>query len=321
MSKRKKKWTLTAIVVVLCVIVFILMDVFAFSTVKIADEKYVHNEIAYVRKEPYVLWARGELRGLDDAKGEMGFDVRSMDLVRFTLTGQDDLLEEVVYDSYTKWPEDLPDGFDPAEILELGKYPGLGIRQLHDMGYTGEGVSIAIIDQGLNPEHKEYAEHLMGYELYHQLGEGASMHGSAVTSIAVGQSCGVAPGADLYYIASSFGRITPIGVKPDTNIVADAIYRVLEINELLPNEKKIRVISISKGFKGTLGGLLLLDVFNFRHISSSDCTGGKRNYGYANKSRQHSDHSAKGSYRINITIAHSSKAYSSPINSFEKIFK
>lgn len=255
MSKRKKKWTVTAIVVVLCAIVFILMDVFVFSTVKIADEKYANSEITYVRREPYELWDRGELRGLDDAKGEMGFDVRSMDLVRFTLTGQDDLLEEVVYDSDTKWPGDLPDGFDPEEILELGKDPGLGIRQLHDRGYTGEGVSIAIIDQGLNPEHKEYAEHLMGYELYHQLGEGASMHGAAVTSIAVGQSCGVAPGADLYYIASSFGRITPIGFKPDTNIVADAIYRVLEINELLPNEKKIRVISISKGFNGTLGGI------------------------------------------------------------------
>lgn len=111
MSKRKKKWIVTAIVVVLCVIVFILMDVFVFSTVKIADEKYANSEITYVRREPYVLWDRGELRGLDDAKGEMGFDVRSMDLVRFTLTGQDDLLEEVVYDSYTKWPEDLPDGF------------------------------------------------------------------------------------------------------------------------------------------------------------------------------------------------------------------
>ena len=233
MNKRKKRWTVTAVIVVLCVIVFILIDVYAFSTAEIANEKYENSEITYVRREPYELWDRGELRGLDDAKGEMGFDVRSMDLTKYTLTGRGDLLEEVIYDSYTKWPEDLPDGFVPEEILEFGKNPGLGIGQLHDMGYTGEGVSIAIIDQGLYSEHKEFAERLMGYELYHQFGEGASMHGAAVTSIAVGQSCGVAPGADLYYIASSFGRITPIGFKPDTNIVADAIYRVLEINELL----------------------------------------------------------------------------------------
>lgn len=62
MSKRKKKWTVTAIVVVLCAIVFILMDVFVFSTVKIADEKYANSEITYVRREPYELWDRGELK-------------------------------------------------------------------------------------------------------------------------------------------------------------------------------------------------------------------------------------------------------------------
>ena len=82
MSKRKKRWIVAAVIVVLCVIVFILMDVYAFSTVEIANEKYENSEITYVRREPYELWDRGELRGLDDAKGEMGFDVRSMDLTK-----------------------------------------------------------------------------------------------------------------------------------------------------------------------------------------------------------------------------------------------
>ncbi|MBR1852720.1 MAG: S8/S53 family peptidase, partial [Lachnospiraceae bacterium] len=119
---------------------------------------------------------------------------------------------------------------------------------------TGKGVSIAIIDQGLNPHHIEYKDKLMGYELVHCFGTGAAMHGSAVTSIAVGNTCGVAPDAEVYYIASTFGRITPLGFRSDVSSMADGIDRVIEINELLPEEKKIRVISVSKGFGNTVDG-------------------------------------------------------------------
>ena len=45
---------------------------------------------------------------------------------------------------------------------------------------------------------------MMGYELYHSIDEIAVMHSSAVTSIAVRKTCGVAPGANVYYIASTF---------------------------------------------------------------------------------------------------------------------
>ena len=60
--------------------------------------------------------------------------------------------------------------------MALGKNPGLGVRALHEMGYTGAGVRIAIINQGLNPDYMEYADNLMGYEYVHSL-KGASMHG------------------------------------------------------------------------------------------------------------------------------------------------
>jgi len=71
------------------------------------------------------------------------------------------------------------------------------------------------------------------------------MHGSAVASIAVGKSVGVAPEADLYYIATPFSEIKNNGTELNFTWLAQAINRVLEINELLPEENKIRVISIS----------------------------------------------------------------------------
>jgi hypothetical protein len=77
----------------------------------------------------------------------------------------------------------------------------------------------------LNLNHVEYKDNIIGYELLHAHGEGAEMHGSAVTSIAAGTSCGVAPDADVYYIASSFFRVGFFGVKRDLTYMAKSIER------------------------------------------------------------------------------------------------
>jgi hypothetical protein len=159
------------------------------------------------------------------------------------------------FDSKTNWPKSLPDGFNPDSIRELGKNPGLNVRKLHELGITGKGVGIAIIDKALLVDHIEYREQLRMYEEIHGLrNERASMHGPAVASIAVGKTVGVAPEADLYYISSDdgtiFNRIKYIlfknrDINPKWRV--KSIYRVLEINRTLPLDKKIRVLSISSG--------------------------------------------------------------------------
>jgi hypothetical protein len=75
------------------------------------------------------------------------------------------------------------------------------------------------------------------------------LHGAAVASIAVGQTVGVAPEADLYYIAApSVDWIDEINYIYNFHHKAQAIRRILEINEQLPENRKIRVISISVGW-------------------------------------------------------------------------
>ena len=222
-------------------------------TGKVPDEAYQEGRKCFYRQEKYAGWERGTLTELPAHDANMGFDVRDFDLSHFNLLDQSDSLSQVTFDSATCWPEKLPEGFDPEEIMEIGKNPGLGIRFLHEKGITGKGVSIAIVDQALNPEHEEYADNLMSYELLHCSDTKAQMHGSAVTSIAVGKNCGVAPDAKVYYIASTFGRYSPGGMKMNLNYMADSIDRILEINTLLPEEDKIRVISISRGFSSEKG--------------------------------------------------------------------
>jgi len=100
----------------------------------------------------------------------------------------------------------MPADFDPSRPLELGKDPGLGVRRLHERGFDGRGIGIGIIDQPLLVDPVEYRDRLRLYEEIHSpAGAPAQMHGPAVASIAVGRTVGVAPGADLYYIAEQHG--------------------------------------------------------------------------------------------------------------------
>jgi hypothetical protein len=160
----------------------------------------------------------------------------------------------VNFNTDTVWPDGLPSGFDPEALLETGKNPGLGVRALHEQDITGKGVSIAIIDQTLFTGHPEYKDNLVLYEEIHvQANEKADMHGSAVSSIAVGKTCGVAPGAKLYYWAVNLAKDVYIPSSADENIafaegLAAAVDRLLAVNAALPEREKIKVLSISRGF-------------------------------------------------------------------------
>lgn len=179
-------------------------------------------------------------------------DLRSRDLTKIDMTSSLIDLMYAVFDSKTQWPaaDKMPAGFDWQQIIELNKDPGLGVRVLHEQGITGKGVSIAIIDQTLLVDHIEYKDRLRLYEEMDDViseAPQAQMHGPAVASIAVGKTVGVAPEADLYYIATGF-----CGAKTfqevDFACWAKAVRRVVEINTSLPADRKIRVLSLSWGW-------------------------------------------------------------------------
>ena len=182
---------------------------------------------------------RGSLSAFP-AETELGYDLRSYDLSALDLASSNDALSEASFDTDTVWPQALPEGFSPDDILALGKNPGLGVRALHEQGITGENVGIAIIDQNLLLDHDEYKENIMLYEVVDCVINRTQMHGAAVTSLAAGNTTGVAPDARVYYIASTFS------LDDRTNMV-NAMRRVLEINAALPEGEKIRVVSISAG--------------------------------------------------------------------------
>ena len=171
-------------------------------------------------------------------------DLRGKDLSTKNLVDVPvDILRTTEFDTETIWPEKekLPKNFDPEKLLEESKNPGLGIKELHEQGITGQGVVVAIIDQKLDIGHPEYKNSIIDYKEYDEAGkEEVSMHGPAVASLLVGKDCGVAPGARLVYKATPSGR--------SFLSEAQALNDIIEDNKNVPQNEKVRVVSCSIGY-------------------------------------------------------------------------
>ena len=170
-----------------------------------------------------------KLTSLPESNGPaIGLNLISKDLRGLDLSHASNiLLNETSFDTYTKWPR-LPKDFSPKDILEMGKNPGLGIRKLHKQGINGEGISVGIIDMVLLKNHVEYQDQLVYYEEYNAHIE-PELHGTAVASLLVGKSVGVAPKAKLFYIATRFS-------EDKCKNIAWSINRLLDINQTLKEE-------------------------------------------------------------------------------------
>ncbi len=240
--------------IVIIILVGFLIFAFNFPLGRYVDSKVKGNS-GIARVTNTIDYGRGKLKELPKYNENSGkqwqVDLRSCDLSGLNVKNNLNDLMYADFDSKTKWPSDVPKEFDKQAIMECGKNPGLNLRELHKKGITGKGVSMAIIDQTLLTDHEEYKDRLKFYEEIHNSG-GASMHGPAVSSIAVGKTVGVAPEADLYYIAETHGNFTlsslVVGFPFDFSYLAKSIDRIIEINKTLPKEKKIRVISMSIGW-------------------------------------------------------------------------
>jgi hypothetical protein len=209
-----------------------------------------------------MLFHRGALTALPaydpNSADDWQVDLRSYDLSGLDLrTSLKDLLF-ADFDDKTIWPsaDKMPAGFDPHQIMELGKNPGLNIQTLHQEGITGKNIGIAIIDQPMLVDHQEYADRVLFYEeAADAIGYIVSfMHGPAVASIAVGKTVGVAPDANLYYISTRLCNTRGSYESNDYSCLAKSVRRIIEINRQLPTDRKIRVLSISVGWDSTSEG-------------------------------------------------------------------
>ncbi|MBI9050822.1 MAG: S8/S53 family peptidase [Anaerolineaceae bacterium] len=170
-------------------------------------------------------------------------DVRFMDLRESTDVLDAIMMESLTFDQATVWP--VQNEALAEQTLNLGMNPGMGVREVHQQGITGEGVNVAIIDQPLGLEHPEY---LGKITKYYDVGthtplNQSSMHGPAVTSLLVGNNIGTGPGANVYFVAAP-------SWKADAQYYADALLWIIDENRKLSENEKIRVVSVSAAPSG-----------------------------------------------------------------------
>lgn len=191
-------------------------------------------------------------------RNSVGYKIWNADLSRLDFSspkGQTLLKDINEYDDKTIWPENLKPEYEKR--LQDGKYSGLGLSHVHNNGFTGKGVNIAIIDTPCYLEHPEYQENIKYYkefgfqEFFQKYGflpanGWSSYHGPAVASLAVGKTCGSAPEANLYFLATQdFGKSQDGKSILDPSARFAAIQHLIDLNNTLPESEKIRVVSCS----------------------------------------------------------------------------
>lgn len=169
-------------------------------------------------------------------------DVWNMDLTKSDPAAIESILATLSFNGKTIWPNGSLKTA-AMKILKDGLNPGLGVRDLHSEGLTGQGVAVAIIDQPLISDHPEYAGKIVAYKDMGCDGEISSYHGPSVASLLAGTNNGTAPGVKIYYAA------VPMW-KGDTSYEAQALDWIVEENRKLPKGGKIRVVSVSAAPSG-----------------------------------------------------------------------
>ena len=166
-----------------------------------------------------------------------GKDLRRTDLSRLSI----DLLSTLTFDMNTLWPVSATvSGFSPSVWLERGRDPGLRVKTLHAQGVTGQGVGVAIFDKPILRGHHEFKGRLAYRRLAPKLRRRLHFHGISCAAILAGRTCGVAPKADLYYIA-----IPDVG--QNFFYYTLAMGELIKINRRLPQGRKVKIVSISDG--------------------------------------------------------------------------
>lgn len=244
-NKHKKAWYTTLIIAI-----FILLGiVFSLSYTNTKSIFKINSDASMLDKEkPMVV-----IPNFSDNEQNIRFnwfDVFSTDISNIDLREASDKIKYMSFDDKTIFPSNdkMPGNFNPQAILESGKNPGLGIKNLHTKGITGKGVTVAIIDNALNIDHKEIKDNIVHYE---KLGHPVeNYHGPAVSSLLCGKTVGVAPDVKLVYFASSFlpKENENKQFSFDNDILA--LNKILEMNSYLPKDKKISAVSISRGWYG-----------------------------------------------------------------------
>ena len=107
----------------------------------------------------------------------------------------------------------------PTSVSLASTVPLIGADAWHRRGITGQGVSVAVLDTGLDTDHNDLSDDLLHEECFVSVGGGCP-NGHNRQSGAGAAEDGNGHGTQVTGIITSRGTISSVGVAPDAAIVA-----------------------------------------------------------------------------------------------------
>jgi subtilisin family serine protease len=137
---------------------------------------------------------------------------------------------------------------EPVEPTDADSMPQIGAPAAWDAGHTGEGVTVAVLDSGIDPTHPDLDQSIVGSRDFTGSGDVTDLsgHGTHVASIVTGSgeasggvNQGVAPGADLLV-----GRVIDGDGDEESTVIAGMEWAAAQGAD---------IVNISLGFGATDG--------------------------------------------------------------------
>jgi subtilisin family serine protease len=105
----------------------------------------------------------------------------------------------------------------PVHAFTAESVPLIHANEAHGLGFTGRGVTVAVLDTGVDSHHPDLADHIVDQQCFCG---GCCPNGSGRQSGPGSAEDDQGHGTNVTGIIASAGRVAPVGVAPDAAIVA-----------------------------------------------------------------------------------------------------
>jgi len=153
------------------------------------------------------------------------------------------------------WRADLDSGGSGALTQSI---PLIGANTVQAMGYSGKGITVAILDSGIDASHPDLAGRVVDQACFCSNPNGCCPNGSSMQTGAGAAADDHGHGTNVSGIVGSKGTVAPVGVAPGVQFVA---VKVLDKNNVffstsqivsglewvLDHHPEVRVVNMSLG--------------------------------------------------------------------------
>ena len=138
--------------------------------------------------------------------------------------------------------------------------PLIGADKVHTLGFTGRGITVAVLDKGVDTTHPDLSDDLIAQQCFctNANGTGCCPNGSTQQSGPGSAQDDAGHGTNVAGIITSAGRVAPMGVAPNAKIVAVKVIDknntfsstaqvVSGLDWVITNRPDVKVVNMSLG--------------------------------------------------------------------------